>query len=186
MDEESESPADRVRTILLSMQLVIIAMTMGAVIFMVVAVILRTQPAWMARPAGSPVLTYVVLGFAAIQLVSQAIFPRVMAARACRAIGVGDRPEPYHNPVPSLWSVYRRQLLVGATTLAGPCFLALFVYLLNGELVCLVAASLLLIGIIARFPTHARVDSWVERQQEWMREGQIAVHNTGVREDRES
>ena len=67
-----------------------------------------------------------------------------------------------------LASVYQTQLMLGAVLTEGPAFLALIAYLLEGSPLALGAALALLVALIARFPTRARLEHWIEQQVQWL------------------
>jgi hypothetical protein len=60
--------------------------------------------------------------------------------------------------------VYPTALIVGAALLEGPTFLLSIAYFLEGLVLDLVAAGVLLGALAARYPTRARVVGWLERQ----------------------
>ena len=61
-----------------------------------------------------------------------------------------------------------------AAILEGATFFAAVVYLLTGNPIVAGVAIALLLVMLAAFPTRARIDLWLERQQEKLREEEFA------------
>ena len=56
------------------------------------------------------------------------------------------------------------KMIIGAAFLEGPAFLALIAYMIEGHVVSLAIAAVMLLGLMAHFPTVGRVETWVEHQ----------------------
>ena len=61
-----------------------------------------------------------------------------------------------------------------AAILEGATFFAAVVYLLTGNPVIAGVAIALMLVILAAFPTRARVDLWLEQQQQKLRDEEFA------------
>ncbi|QDU58415.1 hypothetical protein [Aeoliella mucimassa] len=92
-----------------------------------------------------PFIAYLAIGFAMIATVLGFIVPQVIAARSPATIGT-----------------YQSTLIVGCALFEGAAFFNLIAYMLEGQLYSLVIAALLMLCILSRFPTVAKVEEWLE------------------------
>jgi hypothetical protein len=130
------------------------------------------------------ILTWIAVAFAAAGLTLSVLIPRRITDQNRRSIAAGTwvppsganreapgTPAPIGPASPQsdrgkLANVYMTQFIVGAALNEGPAFLASLAYMIESHPVALGLALLLLGALIARFPTRARIASWIEGQQE--------------------
>ena len=177
---DDESTISRLTVVL---QVVVGALTAGLLVFL--AIIAAIRAANEAKPLGprvaSPRVTPIAVGLAGAGLVASVLVPRAVVAgrggespggpgagpsRGTAARRCSPRPRPARWP--SWSSIYQTQLMLGAVLTEGPAFLALIAYLLEGSPLALGTTLALLVALIARFPTRARLEHWIEQQFHWL------------------
>jgi choline-glycine betaine transporter len=173
-----------------TMQIIIVALTLGLVVFLGIVLFLREQPKPAppqpaAKPAQAlPVISYAALAFAVMAVPMSLLIPSVVVKNGRKQIargtwtppvqGTGTFPQgPFGNTV-RLAAVYQTSLIVGAALNEGPAFFALIAYLLERLPAILGVAVLLILGVAARFPTRARVEQWIDAQKELLIQEQQA------------
>ena len=149
------------------MQIIVIAMLIGCAFALVILASIRSQrPALPADKA--PVFTYVGLAFALITGVLSFVMPAVITAGARTRIARGTFGDPRIAVPPDdtgkLLGVYNTALIVGAALLEGPTFFLAIAYFLEGQILSLVVAGVLLGALATRFPTLPRVTTWLDSQ----------------------
>ncbi len=160
--------------VLRAAQIIVGAMTAGALAFLAIAVYVR----WGRAPAaGPPVLTWVAIGAGAAMLAARMILPPMIVAqrRAALARGRLELPLRYGSPVFDefleksgdagvLWVVYQANLLIAAAPLEGAAFFALVAYLVEGSPWALGAAAVLIATLARMIPTRETVFAWMDDQ----------------------
>jgi hypothetical protein len=152
----------------------------------------------LAPPAGAagagpsdvlgPILNYMAVAFGALAVCMCFVVPPVIAAASRRAMvqsgratkpsgtaPVGAKLESIDEARASLLLAFQTQFIVGAAILEGAVFFAAVVYLLHGNPIALGVAIVLLGLSLARFPTKARTELWIEQQQEKLRDEGFAA-----------
>ena len=61
---------------------------------------------------------------------------------------------------------FQTQHIIAVAFLEGAAFAALVAYMIDGEVVSVIVGAVLLLVIAMRFPTQARIEQWIQRQQE--------------------
>lgn len=181
--EDHPSPAQ-----VLTMQIISGALLVGVVIFLGMAVFIVAQNGPMNRQADVPLITYLAVGFFAIQLILWQVVPNVMVnAQLLRiASGTWTPPPnwPSHDPRYStdearLVGLYQTRLIIGAALLEGAAFFACIAFLLEGDYVSLFVAGVLILLMVGTFPTRQRVQSWLNHRlteiQEMRQRGQASA-----------
>jgi hypothetical protein len=91
----------------------------------------------------------------------------------CRQPGNKQGPAP-ETDAGRLAAVYLSKTIVGAAVLEGVSFLALWAYMLERHSATLVAAGVLLGGLLCCFPTTGGLSDWIEQQLRRMEEERSA------------
>jgi hypothetical protein len=193
------SDQDAIRPVTRQGQIIVGALIAGVLIFLVIATVVDLVPKPGAGPAARvgadagaqtaqsvPILTYIALVFGAACLPTSLIVPSLVAKQQRLAMADGkslpgqslastpaQRPEAVRTAPIGLPGVYLNQLIVGAAMNEGAAFFAGVAYLVEKNPIALAVASVLIAGLIARFPTASRVERWIEQQQEKLREDQL-------------
>ena len=163
LDEQSKQQlAATVRTA----QIILAALAMGVVMFGLVVVF--------GMPGGQEgkgnTLTLLAVCFAGADLVLCLLVPNLVVAAQRRKLAAGTwQAAPSRGPVPDtdagkLAMIYQVKMIIGAAMLEGGCFLALTAYMVERQVPSLVMAAVLLVSLLAHFPTYGRVEAWVEEQ----------------------
>jgi len=148
-----------------SMQIIVLALSMGVISFLAIAIGMRATNAMPPR-AGDPIITYVGLAVGCMQVVLAQFIPNMIAEQQRKKLGQGTMPEGATDEMTALWGIYAVRMLIGAALLEGACFFLLIAYLVEGQRVAPLMAGTLLVMLIFRMPTRGRVEAWVERQRE--------------------
>jgi hypothetical protein len=123
-----------------------------------------------AEAAQLGTLTMSAIGFAALGIVMSVILPGTITAAQRKKVADGTwQPGGRQGPAPAsdagkLAMVYQLKMIISAAFLEAPAFLALMAYMIEGHAVNLGIAGVLLLGLMAHFPTVGRVETWVEHQ----------------------
>jgi hypothetical protein len=190
-------PKDPFAAAVLASQIIIGALIAGPIPLLAIAyfigpMLASPQPgaAQAGAPAGQPsderfraILEYTAMGAGAMAVLMSFIVPRVISSSGRRSVAQsthavqpgrsapkGAKLQTMDEQRAKLLPQFQSQLIVRAAILEGAAFFATVVYLLTGNPIVAGAAILLLVGMLAVFPTRARVDLWLERQQEKLRD----------------
>jgi hypothetical protein len=169
------------------LQIVTVAMVMGALTFLAIAlfiVLVQNQGRGMAPPAGLPLISLLAAGFLVGQALMSFVLPAAVARSTLRRIAAGTwKPAPGAE-VPAtdagkLLALYQTVLIVGLALLEGACFFGGIAYLLEGPPF---AAGVVVVGLLlmlARFPTESRVRHWLEDQKEQLAQARREIGTGG-------
>lgn len=165
------------RRLVASLRIVILALMMGVTMFGVIAFVSARMP----EPAKGEVEpppkfpSLIVLPVLIGGLAGAVFIPRIVAAGARKQIRLGqwreDKSELTDTSVPAarnereyLAFAFRTGRIISAALLEGPAFLALVIYMINGEqwLLGVAAAQVVILGL--QFPTVDGVTQWVDGQ----------------------
>jgi len=104
------------------------------------------------------------------------VVPRLIVAANLRQIADGTwRPQNSQMRIPDtdagkLGADYQMKTIVSAALLEGASFFALVAHMIEGHMISLVVAGILLLGVLSLFPTTGRVEGWMEEQQRLVEE----------------
>ena len=159
------------KTMARAMQVVVLALAAGVVTFGVIVTVIGAEPPGDRQPEPS-IISYLAVAAACVALVASIAVPGLLAAIARRRIVTGQPAMP--NPkltlpaelgdVGPIAVVYQTRLIVSVAFLEGAAFFNLIAYLLEGQLMSLTAAAIMLIALVSRFPTASQMTGWVEEQ----------------------
>jgi hypothetical protein len=146
-------------------------MISGLVSFLVVVLVVRSQPNSAPTPGGaeSHLITYVALGFTALLVPAMVFIPAQAVTSARQRVGetTSKRSADRYQ---ALLPIHQTWLIVGSAMLEGVGLLCLVAYLIEGSPVVLFLAMLLIVGLAMRFPTRASAERWVEEQVQYLDE----------------
>jgi hypothetical protein len=149
------------------------ALALGVLTFLGLAVFVRQSNP--APVPDMPFLTYVALAVGALQAVLQGILPGLIGAGLRRQIAAGKWPpaRPGQSVPPSdrakLCALYLTRLIVGAALVEGAALLLLIAYLVEGSVLTLAGAGLMLAMLLVKFPTRPGLEGWLPDQEELLR-----------------
>jgi len=148
------------------MQIITGALLAGVVFFVLVAVLpalIGVGPA-PRKPENTPVLTYVAMGFALLQLGVRAVVPGVVARQ--KLATMQDQLDDSDESRLRLASVYMTQMIIGMALCEGAAFFALIAWMSEGNVFAIGTAGFLMLVMLTAFPTRDRVESWIRQQLE--------------------
>jgi hypothetical protein len=153
-----------------TMQIIVLALAFGAFLFMIVATVVPPE----AQPAGEerePLISYIAIPFTLATLAAWLVVPRIIAGKFRNSIAAGthvevapigpDATEEQRQVHPFI-GTYTTKLIIACALLEGAAFFNIVSYFLERQPWNLLIALVLLLMILAHFPTSSRVTSWVE------------------------
>jgi len=161
-------PVSKLRT----MQIITVALLLGVVIFLGIALTMRAQGGF-GEPPAQPLLTYLALGCGLLMAVGHLVLPdlalggmrRQIAQGTWQPTGEDGQPTGPVSQAAALLAFYQTRLLVTLALLEGGAFFCLIAYMLEGRLLAPLGASLLLGLMALRFPTRDGVEQWLDRER---------------------
>ncbi len=151
MDERSASYEQHLRV----MQVIAGALSFGAVVFVVVAIVLRMNSP--APPIAGEGISLFLAGFAGVLLVIHLIVPVAIV----RPLTAGDGRLTEGDWLRLLHSITVTRLAI----LEGATFLNVVAFILQHNWWSLAITGGLLLWMLPLFPTRTRVEHWIETQQ---------------------
>jgi hypothetical protein len=156
-----------------TMRIILLALVLGVVIFFVIAVVMRGQGAQPAPP--TPLLTYLGLGLAGVQIVLSALIPGLIVTGGRRQLARTPQSAAAPDDLRKLLGLYQTRLIVGSALLEGAAFFLLVAYLVEGDLAALGGVVVLVALLLVRFPTRPGLESWLAEQQERLSQERLTV-----------
>jgi hypothetical protein len=139
------------------------AQGLGPACFIVIAYVLRATR-FNGQPANGVVITYVAAAVGAMGLLISFYVPafvtRAMRGSAQRYTGSMTA----RTAVPRLNADWQTYFIFKTVIPSGAAFFCSIAYLVEGQLVTLGLAVILVIAILVRFPTRGVIDRWTEKQ----------------------
>lgn len=154
----NEAQREELRIPLRTMQIIVGVLALGVLNFL--AVVLFITGTSQDQPKTEPFLSYIGAAGAALVIVVSMLVPRLMGASARRSFSA----EAKSTSVRPLASAYQTLLIIRCALLEGAAFFCLVAHLLERQPIALVAAGVLLLVLVANFPTASRLEAWVETE----------------------
>lgn len=154
----------------LTMRIITIAMLNGILMFVGIAVYVRSTGD-VAPPPDVPMLTYIALLVALPMVLAALVVPRIVAGAAVKKVASSRNPDETN----SLLGIFQQGLIIRAALFEGPAFFSLIAYFIEGQWPMLVVAGVMAFGIATGFPSVSGVQAWLEERRE-----QIAVDRTAA------
>lgn len=168
-DEERAYLANATRV----MQIIVAALAGGVLSFFVVSLVIGPlQPG----PAGRSILTHIAVVGAFVSLVLASVVSSVVIRVQRRGILAGQptlttgsvggsTPPGVDQQLGPLVAGYQTALILRIAVLEGAAFFCLVTYMLERQSLSLVAAGVLLLAILAGFPTPSKVEDVIEGER---------------------
>jgi hypothetical protein len=158
----------------LTMQIIVGALAAGVILFG--GIVLALRPLQGGAPLDGSLLTYMAAGAAFMALVAAMVIPSVLLRSQRQAIvagtstlvagSIGGEPLPEaHRELGPLVAVYQTCLIIRSAILEGAAFFALVAYQLEQQPLSLAAAGMLLLFLLAKFPTRSKVEDAIESER---------------------
>lgn len=160
------------------MQIILLALVIGCLSFMMIAVVVRQQGG-MNAVGGDPIISYIAIVFAAIMLMTSIILSRFMTSGGRMRIIEYTKSLPdsktARDEAGDLYALYQTRMIVTAAPLEGAVFFLLSAYMIEGNLWTLVTAVVMVAVLISKFPTFTRLDRWVQEQKELLQQERMGI-----------
>ncbi len=151
----------------LASQIIVAALVAGCLFFLlIVLLIVPGKLGGWDLGLGKP-MTCVALVVAFGLLAVRIIVPGVITAQLLRQLA---RREPKEPGWKDLFGVYQTTLIIKAAMLEGATFLLLVTHMLERSPWTLAVAVAFLMILLVHMPTRSRVDDWIERQSQEVKE----------------
>jgi hypothetical protein len=175
MSQPERSWQDEVGQHVLTLQIIVAALTLGCVIFLGI-VSMVGSPRAAADASDLALISWTALGWAGCALVLRMIVPPIVVARGREKIlrGVAQPAFPPQEQYQAflertgdagrLFGLYMTRTIVAAAILEGATFFLLIAYLLERNVWAVAAAVAFIFLIASHLPTRHGVVHWVEDQ----------------------
>jgi hypothetical protein len=136
-------------------QIICVAMVMGSIAFLIVALVIPERP---KPPIGAyPVISYMGVAGAAIQILLRFIVPSLSASSYLKQLSPGSKDFDAQ-----LFTIFQTRMVVGLALLEGGSFFNLVAYLIECQWWSLVVVGVLVFLMMSMFPTLGQFESWAE------------------------
>jgi hypothetical protein len=155
-----DAPPPTTEARLRTMQIIAGAIALGAVMALAVLSFVRSQNP--PPPRDPPLVSYILLGAAVLEVGAALLVPGQLAAagrRRLAASGAGQDAGAWYG-------LYQTLLIIRLALLEAPALALAVAWLLEGWPVTLVAAAACIVLMLLQFPSALRVECWVEAQKE--------------------
>ena len=153
-DPQSENPlAQQVKVL----QIIILAMVMGVVMFAGIAMAMQREP------SGDSLLSYTAAGMALFGIVARVVVPAAIVGKLRQQLAE-ETGLSAEAATARLATMYQTRTIVAAALVEGPALIALVAYLMEGKLMALGCAAVMLATLATLFPTANSARSWLEGQ----------------------
>lgn len=142
-----------------TMQIIAAALMLGVLMFLGVVLVV-TQGKLDGHPE---MITLIAAGFAFLMIVNHFVIPSIiLKAQLKQAIAAGMNQKQDDERIQQFCGVYLTQLIVGFALLEGAAFFNLVAMLVEHCAASIAVVTLLLLLMVAKFPTRDRVSWWVQ------------------------
>jgi hypothetical protein len=164
----SDVQRDQLKGVVLTMQIIVGALALGIVNFLLV-IVFAIKPQAQQNPIGQSLMTYLAVAGAVLAVLASIFIPFLLAAPMRKSAldasagskATGSKDETNIGP---LAQMYQTQLIVRCALIEGAAFFSLVAYMLEGQTTALATAGVLLLILLAHFPTRSRLEAWIESE----------------------
>jgi hypothetical protein len=147
-----------------NLQVIVIGLLSGAVLFGAVSIVISDQ---IAPPMPNlPILSYLAIGMTVIDVMARFIIVRMLDAKARSVTVKRSSPTAADISAESWPMAYQTRTIISAAMIEGCLFFCLIAFMLEGQMATLILAGLLLAALLAHVPTTGRIEAWIRRQRE--------------------
>ena len=151
MDTDQRKTEAELAPAVMTLRIIASALLGGVLLFGAVVAVLSA-----GRPADpQPVVTWVLLGFALLNVVASSIVPSVATAAA-----------ETDGSTRSLLGVYQTRMIVRFALLEGAAILCLVAHLIDAWWPAWVGVGVAVVGMLAAFPTPGRLRRFIEGRRQ--------------------
>lgn len=147
----------------MQLRIIVIALAMGVAMFAGFTIMQNGLPNLLKLLAPQfSTLEIIALAIAVSDLMMANILPQLITAK--QRAPLSNKRDPWQQNAQKLGETYKLNTILAAALLEGPAFLALIAFMLDGSVLGLALALVLLLGILSLFPFPGRMPRWVENQ----------------------
>ena len=156
----------------MTMQIMTGALLMGIMTFAAVVLLIGGD----AKEVNGFGISHIALIMMGTMIVTRLTVPSMVAKQAVARIGHlkpaegADQAGHQASTDLKMLGVYQTSMIIGHALLEGAAFFLLVSYMIEGNVIALGGAILMAVLIAAAFPTPGRVESWMERQYQMLRD----------------
>ena len=166
----SELQRNQLTPSLRTMQIIVGALALGIINFLLVVVFV-IRPQGQGAPVGQPLLTYLAVGGAALAVIASFIVPVVLAGSMRKTTPDSSVDSKTAGAIEDsnilpLVQMYQTLLIIKCAILEGAAFFCLISHMIERQTITLVTTGVLLLVLLAQFPTRSRVEAWIESDLE--------------------
>jgi len=166
------------------LQIIVAAMSFGCFCLLIISVLVAQN---FNKAVAQPMLTYIALVLAAMSLGICAVIPRIIVSQGRREIArkllpaskiesdnsINNMAERENIKIFEIFGLLQIKTIVVCSMLEGPVIFLLIVYMVDHQILSLLAALVLLILLIIQTPTIGRVTIWLEDQMKLVDEERV-------------
>jgi hypothetical protein len=158
-----DSAREPLRAAIRTLRIIVFALAAGVVIFGFFVVFqIAVKPVVLAGKLEP--LNLILLGFGGLMLLLGAVLPPLLFHLRAQNPPAKVTWPAEAEPVMEIQSRIQTATIIGCALFEGGAFANLFGYMKTGELLHLILAALLVVGILARFPLPGACEAKIERE----------------------
>ncbi len=147
-----------------TLRIIVDAMAAGLVIFLIVAVVIvRSNGSIKHFGEGPPIVTYVAIATAVINLLVRMVIPRIVVTTMRRKLA--QAPPEGGSEATELLKIYHVRTVICSALIEGPALFTVVAYMTEASLLAVYASILLAVILASHWPTRSGVMDWVDQQQ---------------------
>jgi len=162
-----EGLSDEHQGLVRTTQIIAFAMTMGVIVFCIVAAVVT-----MGKPPGEMMLGYIAVVFTVMTLIARSFVPTVQLKAVRTQMLAGEAVDESARVFPLL-RAHQTKTIIEYALVEGPCFFVLVAYIAVGAHWLLGLAGLLIALLVLTFPTRTRIENFIRQQLELLELEQI-------------
>lgn len=150
----SESPQSTIaQSVGRTAQIIAFALITGVLVFAAIAYFVAK-----GKPAAFPIVSYMGVGFAVINLTMRFVVPAYLVSMQKRSLAGATEPDLTN----SLAGLYQTKMIIGMALLEGAAFINLVAYIVEKQIWSFGVVGALVLVMVASFPTQWKIENWVE------------------------
>jgi hypothetical protein len=157
-----DTQRERLKPLVRTMQIIVGALAIGVLNFEVIALFIVMSS---KDPAVDPPrMTYAALVAAAVAFLASALVGTFLVGRMKQQIAVAQATTRDNLDIRRYAATYQTLLIIRCAILEGAAFFCLVSFMIEHHIGGVILATLLLLAILAQFPTLSRLESWIETE----------------------
>lgn len=141
-------------------QIVTAALTMGVVIFLIIALFVPAFPPGKAPMPGGPLITLFGIAFTVLDLIARRILLPFITKIKLKEIARSPKP----NQIGEICLLFATRTIVGTALIEAPAFFMVIAYMMERHPAALGTVLLLIVGIAMQITTKEKYKAWLDTQ----------------------